>query len=325
MRRTDGFTLLELMIAGLILAVVTTYLLQTFTVSEKAYAVVEDVTEAQQSMRAIADLIEKDIRHAGFMVTEAGAVCGLDEFNSPDRLYLSDADAIQVGDLDPDLGSGFAGNNVGSGLNTLNLDLVLEKADPDPAYDTNGDGTLDSDFQVDGGVIIVDRDNPDRGTACGTVVQVTIGASEIRVDIETPPLAPLAAGSADLIAIPAHEYVLNGLILMRDGLELVSGVEDLQIAYFVDANADNLVDPGEYLGDGIGADYQANQVDATDIRELRVNLVTRTQLQDRDFVGGQFQTTENRLAIAGNDGFRRRVHTSTALLRNTFNRAGSGS
>ncbi len=90
---------------------------------------------------------------------------------------------------------------------------------------------------------------------------------------------------------------------------------------FVDANDNNVVDVNELRGDGVSPDYLANANDHSDAREVRVSLVLRTRSQDRDFTDGQFQRTENRTAIAGNDGFRRRVHTSRVLLRNLVSRS----
>jgi hypothetical protein len=50
---------------------------------------------------------------------------------------------------------------------------------------------------------------------------------------------------------------------------------------------------------------------------VRVNLVTRTRSEDREWTQGRLQATENRAAAGvGSDGFRRRVHTSTVMLRN---------
>ena len=48
-------------------------------------------------------------------------------------------------------------------------------------------------------------------------------------------------------------------------------------------------------------------------------LVARTRLEDDDF-NGYFQAMENRIAVAGQDGFRRRVPTNTIRLRNVGSR-----
>ena len=68
MARKEGFTLVELLVASAVLLLVMVYVTQAFTVQQKTYVVVDQVTEAQQNLRAVADLIEHDIRRAGYLV-----------------------------------------------------------------------------------------------------------------------------------------------------------------------------------------------------------------------------------------------------------------
>ena len=85
--RRDGFTLIELMITSAILLLVMLYVTQAFTVQQKTYVVVDQVTEAQQNLRAVSDLIDRDVRLAGYMVPRQAAICGHDATTGPDRLY----------------------------------------------------------------------------------------------------------------------------------------------------------------------------------------------------------------------------------------------
>ena len=326
--RVAGFTMVELLVASTILSIVMVYLLDTFTVNQRAYQVVDQVAEAQQNTRAIGDLIERDIRHAGFMVPAQASVCGIDNQNAPDVLFLSDSAAIDPGTtLAPTLGAAILGGlNVLNGVQTLVVDSVV--VDGGPAYDTNGDTVKDSDFQLNYGVIIADREQPDRGAACGTVIGVVPATNTIVVDIATGGL--LTGGfPSELIAVPANAYTLggpNGTLLTRNNMPLAEDVEDLQFAVSVDLNGDFQQDPGEYLGDGNAPAFAAAnsamlpRIDPHDYREVRVSFVLRTRRADQNFNTGQFQATENRVAVAGNDGFRRRVHTSVARLRNVMNR-----
>jgi prepilin-type N-terminal cleavage/methylation domain-containing protein len=318
--RARGFTLIELLIAVAILGIVSVYMFESFAVNQRAYTVIDQVAETQQSLRAIADLVERDIRHAGMMVPEGAAACGVDNSNGPDLLYLTDASAIDPGEdvaiYDGPSVTGGA-TNVSAGSNSLTLSsLVVEPAPARPSYDMDGDGAADSDFRVDGGAIVMDLRDPGRGTACGRVTAVNVGSSTVTIQLATPVLAA-AAGASQLVAIPAHEYrIQNGDQLMRDGVLLTEGVEDLQVAWFFDADGDNVVDGGEVLGDGTNADYAAAGRDAGLIRELRVSVVTRTRLEDREWTQGRSQPLENRAAGASDDGYRRRVHTTTVMLRN---------
>jgi prepilin-type N-terminal cleavage/methylation domain-containing protein len=319
-RSSQGFTLIELLISVAILGIVSVYMFESFAVNQRAYTVIDQVSESQQSLRAIADLIESDVRHTGLMVPEGAAACGLDSTTGPDTLYLTDAAAI---DPDEDVatydGATVVGGatNVSTGGNTFTLgSLVIEPAPSRPAYDMSGDGVADSDFRVDGGVIVMDLNDPGRGTACGRVTAVDVGSSLVRFSIVTAPLANTAS-AVQLVLIPAHEYrIQNGDQLMRDGVLLSEGVEDLQVAWFFDADGDNAIDANEVLGNGVNANYLAAGRDAAQIRELRVNVVTRTRSEDREWTQGRIQATENRGAGVADDGFRRRVHTTTVMPRN---------
>jgi prepilin-type N-terminal cleavage/methylation domain-containing protein len=326
MERRGGFTLVELLVVTAVMGIAVIYMFETLTAGNRAYTVLDQVAETQQNMRAVADLIERDIRHAGMMIPMGAAVCGVDNTASPDVLYVSDAEAIDPGDdIMPYEGArltGAAGNVSGTSV-TIALDsLLLEPSPPRAAYDSDGDGTTDSDFRVGGGVIVMDANDPGRGTACGTIAAVSLASSSITIDpVRAAPL-DTAAGAVSLVAVPAHEYRIDGDELYRDGLLLAQGVEDLQLAYFLDANDNNEVDSGEMSGTAAGNDqYVAEGTDMSDLREVRMNLVVRTRAEDEDFTGRP-QATENRTAGA-DDGFRRRTHTTTIMLRNMFSRIGT--
>ena len=324
MDRRQGFTLIELMISVGILGIVSVYMFESFAINQQAYTVIEQVSESQQNIRAIGDLMERDVRHGGMMVPEGAAVCGVDATAGPDRFYVSDATALDPGD-DVAIYDGvtLAGaTQVAAGNQTFNVSaLVIEPAPARPAYDTTADGVPDADFLVNGGVIVMDLLSPGRGTACGRVSAVNAVGPQLGIEIQSGLLA-VAAGASQLVAIPAHEYrIANGDQLLRDGVLLAGGVEDLQVAYFFDADDDGRIDANEVHGDGVGPNYLASAQDASQIRELRFNLVTRTQREDREWSQGRPQATENRAAVVASDGFRRRVYTSTVMLRNVGARA----
>jgi prepilin-type N-terminal cleavage/methylation domain-containing protein len=315
-----GFTLIELMISMGVLAVIAVYLLETFTVNNRNYVALDQAIEAQQNMRAVADLIERDVRHAGFMVPEAAAICGIDSTDGPDTLYVSDYEAIDPGD---DIVSywgaeitGGAGNVTTGSVVVLILDsVIIEPPSPSrAAYDTNNDGTNDSDFQKDAGVIVVDRNDPGRGVACGQVRSVDAANDRIGVEILSGTLDTLT-GTADLAVVPAVEYRVAGDVLFRNGLRLARGVEDLQIAYLFDFDG-----TAEFRGDAGGTAYVAKNQSVEDLLQVRIGFVARTRIEDPRFDAGSFQELENRAEVPGNDGYRRRVHTSTIMPRNLVNR-----
>lgn len=317
-RRTHGLTLVELMVAVGILTIVVGGVMESFVVQNRAYTIVDQTTETQQNSRAVASLLEQDLRMTGFMVPEGAVACGLDAATSAgllggsDVLYVTDPDPIDptdqtMADLGATINSGYNNSTV-----TLNLaDLSVEGV---PYYDTNGDGAADSDFRTGAGVIVMDTSNPGRGTACGVIQDVLVAAKQLRVSFDA---GFPAAGGMTLIAVPAHRYAVDDENnLMRDDVAVVTDVDDLQIAYFIDANDDGDEDPNEFKGDSAAVDYDAPGTNHSDLREIRFNLVMRSRTEDREFTEGYMQAKENRAAVGGNDGFRRRVVTASVKPRN---------
>lgn len=319
--RHAGLTLVEIMVAVGILTIVVAGVMESFVVQNRAYTVVDQTTETQQNGRAVAGLLEQDLRMTGFMVPEGAVTCGVDAVSAStgllpgsDVLYVTDADPIDTtNQTSADLGS-----IIISGYNnstpTLSLgDLSVEGV---PFYDTNADGAADSDFRPGAGVIIMDTSNPGRGTACGMILAggVNIGARTLRVSIDTG--FAFVAGMT-LIAVPAHRYAIDANNnLTRDDVAVVTDVDDLQVAYFIDADDDGEEDPNEYKGDSAAVDYDAPGTNHAELREIRFNLVMRSRTEDREFAEGYMQAKENRAAVGVNDGFRRRVVTANVKPRN---------
>jgi prepilin-type N-terminal cleavage/methylation domain-containing protein len=327
--RNSGFTIIELMVASAILAIVMVFTMEIFTVNNRTYVKIDSVVDTQQSVRAISSIFERDLRHAGMMVPEAAGLCAIDNTGAPDLLYISDHTAINpedaIGVFDGALVQGAVSQvNVSPTRTTLTLDtLVLEPDMPDPSYDTDGNGVNDSDFHVNGGVIVTDLMDPSRGSACGIVTDVDLATPSIEIEIKTAALGN-SAGAYELTAVPALEYRIDSDRLYRNNLRLADGVEDLQLAYFLDTNGNNALDVGELYGTS-GNNYVAAARDASDLRAVRFNVVTRTRSEDDQFTQGFIQPRENRtVGSATPDGYRRRVHTAIVRMRNIGDRVGGG-
>ncbi|MCS5637435.1 MAG: prepilin-type N-terminal cleavage/methylation domain-containing protein, partial [Myxococcota bacterium] len=322
-----GFSLIEVMIVTALLAVLVMGVMTFFSTQKKNASVNSQIVDVQQSTRLIGALLERDFRHAGLMVPESAALCAIDRLNAPDTVFMSDSDAINsVDEKRNDLAGRVQGGaiNISAGSQVLSVDsVVLEFSSPDPAYDTDSDGIADSDFRVGAGVIVTDASNPGRGTACGQVDAVSLATQEITITILTGILAALPVGSnpVDLVAVPANIYEINNATqLLRNGIVVADDVEDLQLAIFLDDNDNRSIDPGEYRGDGVGADFDPTAEDVSNAREVRANLLVRTRLEDPDNPGGRYQSSENRSAAPLGDGYRRRIHSSTVMLRNLGSR-----
>ena len=320
-RLRSGFTLVELMIATVILGLILVYVFGTMVTTQKKAVAVDDTVDLQQAARTIADVLERDLRHTGMMVADAAAICGVDNRLSPDWFFVTNWEVIAPGDdLVPNLGATLVGaTTLPSSGTYFNVDsLVMEDGTPEPAFDTDLDGTPDSDFDPTGSVILADLNNPERGAACGAVTGIQ-PPNQLRIAVAAGGLGAVPVGGEPpiIVAVPAIRYWVDGSGRMFRGPYLLANdVEDMQLAYFNDADQDNVVDPNEYLGDGGGPDYSANSVSAADMREVRINLVLRTPLPDPEHSTGNPIATENRGPEVTNDGFRRRVYTSVVRLRN---------
>ncbi len=317
-RRLQAFSLIEMMVSMAILALITVYLTDMLVRQSRTYTVVDQVTEVQQNMRIVSDIIEREMRTTGFMTGEGGVFCAVDLLGAPDILVVSDDGPFDPTDQP-------ASNMVvditdveytGTGTDTFIVNTVLEGA---PFYDVDGDATLDSDFfdvqptaglpmpfSQSGGVIVYDQTNAGAGVACGRVVPGSVTPVRLQVDwtfglpggTYAPGAANLVPPGGDLVMVPATVYQIDqgGAVavppvasqLLRNGLVIAQDVEDLQIAAWFDLDIDDVQDPGEYFGartaapaDPLaGAQYVQNQRNNQLLREIRVNLLLRTRAQD---------------------------------------------
>jgi len=312
LHRKSGFTLVEMMVAVGILGVVVAGAMQTFVVQNHAYTVVDETTETQQNLRAISYLLERDLRVTSFMLPEGTAACGIDNTNAADTLYVTDSEPINPAGqssagLYATIASGYAAADTTQALVVNKVTL-----DGQAYFDNDADGTPDSDFREKGGAIVFDPTNPSRGTACGIVESVPDG-THLRVTFQTH----LAANTGTLAVVPAIVYSVDANEnLLRNSVTLATDVDDLQIAYFIDANANGVADANEYPGDGTSPDYVSRLNDHSKLREIRFNVVVRSRTDDPTYTQGFVQSTENRGAVGGNDGLRRRVFTSVVRQRN---------
>ena len=283
-----GFTLIEMMISIAVLAIITVYMTGMLVQQSRSYEVVDDVAETQQAVRAIGDMLERDVLATGLLARAGGVVSGADNTGPEvtDVLCVTDPDAVG----DPTvIGEGRlgiqinAGNYSGAGTDNLTLRVpTLEQLDDPlataaPAYDNSNpaNGVMDTDFIYStagprGGVIVTDPNNPAGGSQCGLITFVstnlpTLVSVDWNITVDGQQLVPAPAQVAitpgsTAVAIPAHIYFIRparvaaaGVAaqspqLTRDGLALADDVEDLQVAYFHDLNGNGACDANEWSG-----------------------------------------------------------------------------
>ncbi len=327
-RSTRAFTLLELLLSMVILGGLIFVMTSAFQVQQRTYVVVDQISEAQQNMRGVTDLIERDVRRAGYMVPKQAAICGYDATTGADTLYVSHTEVLRsVYDLEDDNLdlSGNFGAPVTNDTSTFNatgaaFTLQLSRLWVDAAAD--GD-----DFAVGDGVIVVNKNDEDQSVACGTIT--SIAGNNLTVNLGATSTGAVNL-NADVVVIPAIVYRLDTGVtpprLMRNGQMLASGVEDFQVTYFFDLNDDLVVDGGESFGTAGGTDRPweltpvANRPDFTSLRSVGINIVTATRQDDPNvnYRLGKGQVTGNRTAgsLVTIDGKRRRVSSTRVRLRN---------
>lgn len=334
MRRNQGFSLIELMVSAAIVIIVMVGITRAFTTQHQTYVVVDQVTEAQQNLRAVVDLIERDVRRAGFMVPRHAAVCGWDQTTGPDTLFVSNTDVIltvfELEGAGEDLSGGLGApvKNVNSsswGPNSGgSFSFTLERTWAD-VEDADGDGNDDVDFAVGEGVILVSSRQQDGPVACGIID--SIASKALTVNFGSTRFVSGAAGeNASVVAVPAHVYqVVAGTPsqLRRDGRLLASDVEDFQLTYFLDLDDDRVVDSGESFATSGGTPQAWETSPAPDfstLREVGINIVTATREDDPNshYQIGAGEVRGNRTAgsLPSGDGKRRRTSSARVRVRN---------
>ncbi len=255
-RAEEGFTLIEVMIAVVVTAVVVLAAMTVLVTSNKATQVNEQVADTQQNVRLAMDLISQDIKLAGFNMTGPVGNCNVGPLASPAP--------IVPGDNVP-------GGAVGV-INDVGPDTVRFVVPSMPARGISALAT--------GAVNIISLSAGDitsmvaSGLAIGTVVsiggissnQVTaVGATSITLanPLSIAPLAQFPIGTQVYLqrcvtySISTLPAVCGGSTscLLRDGVPMVDGIEDLQLAYACDGC--NILPPNTLLPNGIIDDQDA--------------------------------------------------------------------
>ncbi len=303
MRRftSPGFTVIELMVSLIILAIVSSQLLLVFQSQKKAYMANERILDVQEDARLVMDLVSHESRMAGFMVPRFAAVSSIDGgANAPDTLCVSDSNRIDETTLD-------AASQPFDRARPAALIAAAQDKVTLVAGDLDLDGNGVDDFAVGQAVIVADTAN----TFCA-LIEAIVGN---QLDLDA--LFPIGFGTGARV-VPAVMYEVGaggGLGLTRNGLLLSAEVEDLQAEFGVDVNGDGLIDPnaagGEFPIDDL------NGFDSSRLLQVRLTVTTRATQASPDFTGG-FSATANRNAGLA-DSFQRRRFTSTVRPRNLGN------
>ena len=296
-RGARGFTLIELMIA---LAMFSLVSLAGFTVlssGQKSSVMNDEVVKMQQSVRLAVDLIARDIRMAGYGNPASPAsvpttnnctstiVPGTNSSTGPDSISIITVDQV-IGRLT---------QNAPLAPATSTTAIILDSV----TGLSNGDFiTLDGVFTTSATV-----NTSTKTLALGSTIQAPQTFN-----------GDATGTGTQVVRLACVQYSVDATNrqLLRDGVAVVDGIEDLQLAYGVDADGDGQIDGASASNGGIV--NWATTMNPTTVRLVRINVVGRAGKSDDTFKTSSALSVEDH-NIAHLAGYRRRVLTRTVSLR----------
>ncbi len=298
-RSAGGYTLIELLVAMAVLAILTSQLFLVFNTQKRVYVTNERVLDVQEDARLVMDLLVNETRMAGYMIPRVAGISSIDGGGgAADTFCVSDPGALDEGVV-RSANARFTRARVAAfvGLATITLASV---ADLD--VDANGS----TDFAAGQGIVIADGNR----SHCATITAVNGVSGQVEFDPVIP--NPALFSVTNTRTAPAVIYEVGAGGLTRNGMMLSAEVEDLQVEYGVDVDNDDLMEPN------VSAEWPLDDLDGVNssrVRAVRLTVVTRTPQNDAEYDGPGLPASANRGAGAP-DGFRRRRFTASVLPRN---------
>jgi prepilin-type N-terminal cleavage/methylation domain-containing protein len=250
LKEDKGVTLIELLIALVISAIIVAGLYRTFVYQQKSYAVQEQVADMQQNVRVAINRMMREIRMAGFGGVDQvlGLVNGVNGFT---QAITPGADTITIvggfKQIRRDNGDPITVDSVSG--NTVTLDYTPDAEEfKTPAKRFISIGGVESHkFEIDGKVLTLNstlRVKHLKGTPIFKVQAITY---QVLKEIKD---------GKDTFTLKRNENTGGGF------QPLAENIESLQFEYF-DASGNPTVTPA-------------------DVRMVQVTLTARTDLEDRE-------------------------------------------
>lgn len=326
-----GFSLVEIMIALTLSLLLLGAVFQIFISAKASYRVNAGLARLQETGRFATGLLVDDIRMAGYQgcMTLDKITPNVIVANPPADLNLYDPENVLTGENNLAAGNDLVDNHravVGSDS------LSIRSASAAGAHLTGNMAPYNAEIQIDGNPAGFKKDDILLITDCASAdifraTSVSNSSSKITIAHAKGTntdnrLSKSYQGDARVMAFIATTYFvadtgrkneagdpIYGLYVQRLGgtpVELVAGVENMQVLYGVDTNADGSVD--DYVNAGAVADF-SNVISAR--VALLVSSVAPTTPQPDSATYALLDKTVNT-----DDRYLRKVFTLTAAARN---------
>ena len=314
-RTQAGFTLIELMIALVMFSFAVAGVLAVAVSLVNGYREQRAVIGAESTVRSGLEIMGEALRGASPGVP-SGAIRTVDSATCSSNLAFSVINSTSAPD---EMTLVYAYGSVVTSSRTAYIVGTTQITVVDDSQISVGDTLLITDFAT--GHLVQVTGKPSAGV-------LNLAAQTCSTATMALPAGGYGAGSLVIRALRARFYIgtLDGVpTLFMDpdaggsqaAEPLAEGVEDMQIAFGVDATTNGLTEVGTVANDD---EWQGNvsgdMALAGSIRAVRITLTARALSPVSGTAGYVQPAAEDRAAGTATDNFRRRLLTSTIEVRN---------
>ena len=323
LRRQRGVTLVELMVALALGLLITVAMLKVYVDASRMYRFNEGLARVQENGRFALEFIRRDARVAGFWGCYSDAPL-TNQISTTSDAWLDVAAGHITGTNDDGLNGADSitfRSATGSGtlVNTTMAAISSSVSVNNVATITSGMAALISDcdngdiFQVTGisGTSLAHTAGTNTNTSANLSKAYAIGSRVYQAQQSTFCIAPGADPSQ-----PSLRRLTNptsGQTCASNGDELIEGVENMQILYGEDTDADS---------EGANGDGTANRyvpigtasLDIDRVVSVRLSLLARSLNNNLTTTPSPY--TFNEATVTPGDQYLRKVFTTTITLRN---------
>ena len=295
MRRsgTAGFSLVEVMAAIAILGIAMTAVFSTFLFQQQSYTTQARVSEMQQDLRDAMEMLSRDIRMCTYGIPST------------------------VNIVDNEITTRFLKSvNSASGPDEI---TVLYRYDGDAAYPSDNvtlaAGATTVTLTSTAGIVAGDRILVYNATNADLRKVTAVSASPATLTFGVGLTNDYSAGGTLARVRYARYYVDNStgqptlMLDKRNGQPaqpLADGIEDLQLVYRMDTDANGTVD----LDNNVAGN-------ASFVRQVRVYLLARSRITEKGWIDTGDRNMADHSPGAANDGYRRRRTEMVLDVRNS--------